>query len=102
MPGIEPGSPDQQSIPLPLRHCDAMSNEIKVEINLYFVKANSYTKFQENTPIDNIETFNKSNNSSKTRFNPSNAKFIYTKFQVDISKDDREKFGKPNCRCSDG
>ena len=37
------------------------SNETKVELNLYYVKTNSYTKFQVNTAKDRREKLGKRN-----------------------------------------
>ena len=56
------------------------------------------------------ETFAKGNNSCKSRSNATKVKLNlyyvktnpYTKFQVNISKDDGEKFGKPSGRTPSG
>ena len=56
------------------------------------------------------EILAKSNNSCKSRSNVTKVKLdlyyvktnVYTKFQVNISKDDWEKFGKPSGRTPSG
>ena len=56
------------------------------------------------------ETLAKGNNSCKSRSNATKVKLDlcyvktnpYTKYQVNISKDDREKFGKPSGRTPSG
>ena len=97
--------------------CKSRSNLTKVKLDLYYVKANSYTgmKFQGNMSKDDKESpeneiLAKGNNSSKSRSNATKVKLDlyyvktnpYTKFQVNISKDDWEKFGKPSGRTPSG
>ena len=81
----------------------------KVELDLYYVKTNSYTKFQVNISEDSREksgklNLAKGNNSYKSRLSVTKPELdlycvktnSYTKFQVNISKDGREKPGKLN------
>ena len=91
------------------------STETKVKLDLYHVKTKSYTKFQVNISKDDWEKFGKpsgrtfmqrGNNPSKSRSTETKVELdlyrvktkSYTKFQVNISKDDWEKFGKPTGR----
>ena len=90
--------------------CKSTSNATKVELDLYYVKTNTYTKFQVNISKDRREMFGNlifckgQYNSRKSRSNTTKVKLDlyyvktnpYTKFQVNISKDDSEKFGKPS------
>ena len=85
------------------------SNATKVELDLYYVKSNSYMKFQVNVWQDgkgksgNI-ILAKGNNSCKSRSNATKVKLdlyhvktnSYTKCQVKITKDRGEKSGKLN------
>ena len=80
---------------------------MKVKPDLYYVNANSYTKFRINIPKDcSLENYilAKGNNSCKSRSSVTKLKLdlyyvnanSYTKFQVNISKDNSEKSGKLN------
>ena len=84
--------------------CKSKSNATKVKLNLYYVKTNSYTKFQVNITKDRREKFRKlnfakGNNWRKSKSNTTKVKLDlyyvkanpYTKFQVNISEDDWEK-----------
>ena len=81
----------------------------KLELVLYYIKINSYTKFQVDISKDDREmsgklNLAKGNNSCKSRSSVTKLELVmyyikinsYTKFQVDISKDDREMSGKLN------
>ena len=80
---------------------------MKLELNLYHVTANSYTKFQVNTSKDcrdksGKQIFTKGNYSCKSMSSVMKLELdlyhvtanSYTKFQVNTSKDCRDKSGK--------
>ena len=157
-------SPENESLAKGNNSCKSRSNVTKAELDLYYVKRNSYMKFQVNMskddkeksgkrfflqraitnvkvgqmrPKSNLtcimsrqihiwnfnsiyqkmtkkspenEIFAKGNNSCKTMSSTTKVKLDlyniktnpYTKFQVNISKDDWEKFGKPSGRTPSG
>ena len=77
------------------------SKATKVKLDLYYVKTNSYMKFQLNMSKDDEispenEILAKGNNSCKSRSNATKVKLDlyyvktnpYTKFQVNILKED--------------
>ena len=93
--------------------CKSRSKSTKVDLDLYNVKTNSYSKFQVNITKKKLERkvrknkiFAKGNYSSKSGSNETKVELDlyyvktnpYTKCQVNISKDDWEKFGKPSGR----
>ena len=89
------------------------SRVTKLKLDLYYVMTNSYTKFQVNISKDNREKswklkcdgLAKGNNSRENWSSVTKLKLdlyyvmtnSYTKFQVNISKDDKEKSGKLKC-----
>ena len=89
--------------------CKSRSNVTKVKLDLYYVKTNSYMKFQgicrkmRKKSTEN-EILAKSNNSCKSTSNATKVKLdlyyvktkSYMKFQVNMSKDDKEKSRKRN------
>ena len=103
-------SPENEIFAKGNNSCKSRSNATKVELDLYYVKTNSYIwnfnsicQKMTKKSLEN-EFFAKGNNSCKSRSNATKVKLdlyyvqtnIYTKFQVNISKDDWEKFGKPS------
>ena len=85
-------------------------NTTKLKLDLYYVKTNSYMYFKsicrkmtKKSPKN--EFLAKGNNSCKSRSNGIKVKLdlwhyvktnLYVKFQVNTSKDDKEKSGKRN------
>ena len=98
-------SPENEIFAKGNNSCKRRSNATKVELDLYYVKTNSYMKFQRNfnsicrkitKKSPENEIFAKGNNSCKNRSNVTKVKLDlyyvkanpYTKFKVNISKND--------------
>ena len=93
-------SPENKILAKGNNSCKSRSNATKVKLDLYYVKTNSYTKYQVKISKDGREKsgkhfFAKGNNSSKSRSTVTKVELdlyhvktkSYTKFQVNISKD---------------
>ena len=89
--------------------CAIRSNAIKVKLDWFYVKTNSYTKMSSQnykTGEESVENkiLAKGSNSIKSRSNTTKLKLdlyyvktnSFMKFQLNMSKDEKEKSGKRN------